>query len=36
MVDQGHAELRARNDGTLVYVFPDLLTAEKRAEFDFI
>ena len=36
MVDQGYAELRARNDGTLVYVFPDLLTAEKRAEFDFI
>ena len=35
MVDEGHAELRARKDGTLVYVFPDLLTDEKRAEFDF-
>ena len=30
MVDEGHAELRARKDGTLVYVFPDLLTDEKR------
>lgn len=35
MVDQGHAELRPRKDGTLVYVFPDLLNDEKRAELDF-
>ena len=36
MVDEGHAELRARKDGTLVYVFPDLLTDEKRAELESI
>ena len=36
MVDEGHAELRPRKDGTLVYVIPDFLTDEKRAELDFM
>ena len=34
LVDKGHADLQLRKDGALVYVFPDLLTDEKRDELD--
>ena len=34
LVDKGHAEIQLRKDGALVYVFPELLTEEKRNELD--
>ena len=36
LVDKGDAELQPTKDGSVVYVFRDMLTNQKRAELDLI
>lgn len=36
LIDKGHAELQPSKDGTILYVFPDMLTDERRNELELI
>ena len=36
LVDKGYAELQPSKDGTLMYVFPDMLTDERRNELELL
>ena len=36
LVDKGHAELQPSKDGSVVYVFRDMLTDERRNELELI
>ena len=36
LIDKGHAELQPSKDGIIMYVFPDMLTDERRNELELI